>query len=141
MADDQRDLPFPNVQMNKDKGMPFFKGLVEMREEGCIRSSDNSQSIHPNPRFYKYYWWIFWSESPTEGRDFLTEEHRLSIAPAMQLMNRLGEEKEPHIFINEQWPRLDPVNPFDLNHHRWSSVTNWAPSFDEDPDPEWNGHR
>ena len=47
-----------------------------------------ASGVHPNPRFYKYYWWVFWIESPIDGWQFLDKQYCLSIAVAIQLMDR-----------------------------------------------------
>ena len=53
---------------------------------------------------------------------------------------QLRAEQEAYILYNEQFPRLDPTNPFNPHHARWQNVT-WAPSLDDDPDEAWKGHK
>ncbi len=91
--------------------------------------------MHPNPRFYKYYWWIFCRESPCEGRAFLTKAHRLSTKAAFDLIDALAYKKQPYVIYNTRLPRLGPDTPFDPNSKRWASDTEWAPAYDEDTDP------
>jgi hypothetical protein len=62
--------------------------------------------IHPNPRFYKYHWWVFWNESPVDGYKFLTKEYCLSTAAAIRLVDRLKKENEPCWLYNARLPRL-----------------------------------
>ena len=91
--------------------------------------------MHPNPWFYKYYWWVFWKESPVDGLAFLSKEYRLSTAAAMQLLASLRERKEPCLIYNSRHPRMDKANvPFPLNpeSERWKD-TEWAPAYDDDP--------
>ena len=96
--------------------------------------------MHPNPRFYKYYWWIFWKESPVEGEQFLSKDYRLCTAAAMQLLDRLKEQNELCWLYNRSLPRMDKANPFNLESERWKD-TEWAPAYDDDPDPVWNGFK
>jgi hypothetical protein len=93
--------------------------------------------MHPNERFYKYYWWVFWNESPIDGEQFLSEEHRLSTAAAMQLLARLKQANEPCWLYNERIPRVGAVIPRDPKSPRWLGIS-WAPAYDEDPDPIWD---
>lgn len=41
---------------------------------------------------------------------------------------------------NRQLPRRGLGKPFDLTHPRWAN-REWAPAWEDDPDPEWNGHK
>lgn len=109
------------------------------RGQRC-RCSSNASDVHPNPRFYKYYWWVFWNESPVDGFEFLTDQYRLSMAAAIELMNSLKERNEPYWLYNKKVPRLGSNIPFNLQSPRWQGV-DWAPAYDEDPDPisDWEG--
>ena len=110
---------------------PNFMEL-EAIKRGCI---SYATYMHPNPRFYKYYWWIFWRGSTCEGLQFRSNEHRLSTKAAFDLMDLLSKKKEPHIIYNIRLPRLGPDSPFDPNSKRWVAGTEWAPGYDEDTDP------
>lgn len=113
---------------------PCLQRIRQERAEGRSVGSSCAQGVHPNPRFYKYVWWVFWSESPIDGWDFCCDEHRLSTAAALSLLADLEERGEPYWLYNRQIPRRDPANPFDVEHPRWRDVE-WAPAFDDDPDP------
>ena len=113
--------------------IPSFNGLRH--------SASYATKIHPEPRFYKYYWWVFWEGSPCEGREFLSDAHRLSTAAAAALMDRLHAEDKPYLLYNTRQPRRDPDNtPFDPASDRWAGVT-WAPAFDDDKDELWQGFK
>ena len=47
---------------------------------------------------------------------------------------------EPYILHNGHRPRRFPGVPFDPSKARWKEA-NWAPSLEEDSDPEWHGQR
>ena len=114
---------------------PSFKELEEQLGQGDRRSWSYATNMHPNPKFYKYYWWIFWRGSPIDGWAFLGKEYRLSTAVADQLMKKLRDEEEPYWRYNSRLPRRDPENtPFDPQSPRWEGVE-WALAFDQDSDP------
>ena len=112
---------------------PDFIAIRAERESGRSCSS-YAQGVHPNPRFYKYFWWVFWAQSPVDGWKFLGEEYRLSTASALTLLADLKRRGEPHWVYNCRVPRRDQANPFDVNHPRWQGVE-WALAYDDDPDP------
>ncbi|MFM2007134.1 MAG: hypothetical protein RLZZ09_2789 [Pseudomonadota bacterium] len=115
---------------------PSFAILKAETESGANRDypvSWNAQSIHPNPRYYKYYWWVFWRGSPCDGEDFLTPAYWLPTKLAFELMGQLDREGQPYWVYNRQLPRLDPASPFDPEHPKWRN-TAWAPAYDADTD-------
>ena len=97
-----------------------------------------SQPLQGDPEFFKYKWWIFHRGSSAEGAAFMTQEHQLSTAAAMQLIERLREQGEPFLVYNEVLPRLpvDGSPPWDMNAKRWKNAR-WAPNWHDDVDPEW----
>ena len=120
--------------------LPSFQALEEFRQMGWKRAYCGTSSVHPKPHYYKFYWWIFSKYSPVEGRNFLDKKYRLSTAEAMRFMDELAKEKEPCMVYNVRLPRLDSKNPFNPNSSRWEGYE-WAPSWDEDTDEEWNGFK
>jgi hypothetical protein len=125
---------------------PSFKLLAEFKlqaknkEEVSLWSSF-AQGMHPNPKFYKYRWWIFWEQSPVDGMAFLEDRYAIGTAAAMTLMNKLEQQKKIHWIYNKRLPRLEPgVTPFDPQHPKWKNYA-FSTALSEDADPEWNGHR
>lgn len=116
--------------------------FVELREERAECKSNgtgafgtsSARRVHPNPRFYKYYWWIFWNESPVDGRAFLADQYRLNTAAAIQLMDQLDKLGEPYWIYNEQVRRLGSTIPYDPQSPKLRDIE-WAPAYDDDPDP------
>jgi len=97
--------------------------------------------MHPNPYYYKYYWWVFWEGSPCEGYKFFSDDLRLCLAKAEELMTNLRKIQKSFWVYNHRCPRLDPINtPFNENHNRWKDVE-WAPAFDDDKDPICDGFK
>jgi hypothetical protein len=95
---------------------------------------------HSNPRFYKYYWWVFHKGSPEEGEAFLVPRYRLCMHDAYALERELRARRETFITHNRQHPRFDPRRPFDPNAKKWANVE-WAPCFEDDTDPLYKGFR
>jgi hypothetical protein len=117
--------------------LPTFSMLDEARKEGCLCQS-YALTLHPNPRFYKYVWWVFSKYSTAEGQEFFSEANRLTTAAAMRLLERLKAENEPCVLYNARLPRAGSI--FDPTAEKWQSVE-WAPAYEEDKDESWNGHK
>lgn len=121
--------------------MPSFKKLAtETERSGFHWKFCGASHRHPNPRFYKYYWWIFWQESPCDGWAFKTKPYRLATQQAFDLIQRLQAEKQSYWIYNTRLPRLDPANPFNPKAEVWRDAE-WAPAFDEDTDAEHEGFK
>jgi hypothetical protein len=112
---------------------PSFEHLSnEIRNHG-FHTQFYGSFMHPNPRIFKYYWWIFWEGSICDGNSFLVDENRLSTNGANALCEKLSAQKISHWIYNTRLPRLDTESPFDPSSKKWQGV-NWAPAFDEDCD-------
>lgn len=115
--------------------IPTFEKLVAYNaERGPKIRNAGCSSVHPNPRMYKYYWWIFTEHSPVEGTAFLTEPYRLSIFDFQQQLKHCKENNLSAFIYNERRYRLDPSLPFDFDKLRQEGVS-FAPCFDDDTDP------
>lgn len=119
---------------------PDFKCLREQnRDDGLCHSY--ARQMHPDPRLFKYRWWIFWRESPCDGMEFLAIEHSLCTSDAMVLLDKLSQENECHWVYNQPIPRDEPgVTPFARSSTKWMS-SEFASSLDNDADPQWQGFR
>jgi hypothetical protein len=117
--------------------VPTFKDLAADGKGGSF-----ARGMHPNPYFYKYYWWIFHEGSPCEGMEFLEDEFRIPFREAFELTEHLRALGKPFWMYNRKLPRADWANtPWDPDAHAWKDQE-WAPPFDADPDPiHPNGHR
>jgi hypothetical protein len=124
--------------------IPNFEQIKEQKltpkSEERSYCSRCSTSFNPNPKLYKYYWWVFWAGSPCDGREFLSPQYRMTTKKAFDFMEELSLKKEPHWLYNRLTPRDDPQNPFDKASDRWRGVE-WAVAFDEDTDEIYNGHK
>lgn len=117
---------------------PSYADLQSLREMGA-RHASYAKGIHPNPRFYKYKWRIFWQGSSVEGAAFFRTEP-LSISAALDLIGWLESQNESFIVYNTRYPRRGNVI-WDADPPRWKGVE-FAPAYDADEDPQIeSGHR
>ena len=93
-----------------------------------------------NPRFYKYSWQIWAPECELEGEDFFVRGDHMSTASFAELFKKMHAENQSGWIYSRKRPRLGIDTPFNKNHHRWREVE-FAISWDDDPDPIWNGHK
>jgi len=96
-----------------------------------------ASNLHPNPYFYKYYWWVFWQGSPIDGEEFLGNDYQLCTHDAFTLLDQLNASGESWVLYNKHHPRYDLINtPFDFNHPQWQNRI-FAPAYEQDTDPVW----
>jgi hypothetical protein len=114
--------------------VPTFKQLREEREAGLRGIRFQGRFLHPNPAFYKYYFYLFSEEANTEGSAFFSVENRLCIHTYRQRADAFPSESDLAFAYNERLPRRGPETPFDEDHPRWEGQE-WAPPLAEDPDP------
>lgn len=95
----------------------------------------HGKRMHPNPRFFKYYWSIY-----TYSEEQNPNDHRLPYSEGLKRLADLSERKIPHIYSNYRVLRNDSGIPFDLEHEKYKDYE-FAPSFDKDSDPEQDGFR
>jgi hypothetical protein len=119
--------------------IPNFEKIKEADKNG-FKISSYASGIHPNPKFYKYYWHVFWEDSPCDGKEFFDNKYRMSTKSAMDLIDKLKIKDKPCWLYNRRLPRADVANPFDVNSKVWKD-SEWAVSFDEDTDKIYQGHK
>jgi hypothetical protein len=120
--------------------IPSFDALQKHSEDDGVGRSYAGR-MNPNPKLYKYRWWVFWRESACDGPQFLDEKHSLCTADAMALIDTLTRNGECHWIYNKRMPRDQPgVTSFDRSSPKWRNVQ-FAPTFHCDADSEWNGFR
>ena len=120
---------------------PCQADLDYLIQEGCCNQSFQGSFLHKNPRFYKYYFWIYHRGVTIEGAEFWGNQYRLPIKSAFDLINHLKKTNQAFMVFNRRFPRWDPgVVPFDRDSEKWKD-TEWAPAFDEDADEEYQGFK
>lgn len=99
-----------------------------------------AQRLHPQPRFYKYLWQVWTPTSESEGEDFFRFGPRFTTAQYVVLREGMLQAGEPGWVYNRQLLPLGAGTPFDPKHPRWQGVL-FAPAWDDDSDPVWEGHK
>lgn len=102
------------------------------------RQVSYAQGMHPNPRFYKYYWRVFHHQSE-EGKLFF-KSPALTTNAMHELCERLRNENKGYMLYNWSRPRIGDDVPFNFNSPRWRGCFT-APAYDEDSDIPWRGHK
>lgn len=115
---------------------PYFENLDKFVAQGS-RGTSFAQRMHPNPRFYKYYWHVFSRSSAYEGGEFFTK-CKISTYEAVKEMDRLRKAGEPYMVYNGSLPRSGSDTSFSKKKSE-----HWAPPYDDDPDQPLggNGHK
>lgn len=96
--------------------------------------------MHPNPRFYKYRWQIYTENCEWEGGDFFENAPQYCTAACMARLQALDVPGVKYLLYNYIYPRRFEGMPFDPQHAKWQSCQ-WAPSWEDDPDPVWKGFK
>ncbi|EHP30520.1 hypothetical protein SMGD1_1997 [Sulfurimonas gotlandica GD1] len=110
---------------------------------GWIGTRISSTNIIENPKLKKRYFWIYHYEMPYESAKevFWKEEHKLSFKKAMDLMDKLEENKIPYAMISNTFHRLGTkVFNYEKLKQEWPDMK-FAVSFDEDTDEEYKGFK
>ena len=74
--------------------------------------------IHPNPRYYKYLWWIYTEDSLWEDQAFFDHSPKLCTHDAMVWIETLKMAGQTFIVYNESLPRRGAGVPLDFNSAR-----------------------
>lgn len=118
---------------------PTYDNLRRRSGDGpSVMYASASPGPAGNPRHYKYFWQVFSLESTLEGGEFLQHAPALCTAQFEAEVARLNARGLSCLVYGWHRPRLDPSNPFDLNHNKWKGME-FAPSWDDDPDPVVEG--
>lgn len=120
---------------------PRYDKIRRDKERGGTGVRFFGRFLHPNPQFYKYYFYLFTVDSPQEGKAFFNRANRLSIAEYEQRCREIEDTGDLAYAYNRRLPRRGDATPFDEDHPKWEDAE-WAPPLKEDPDPPVeNGHR
>jgi hypothetical protein len=92
------------------------------------------------PTFYKYTWQIWTPDCELEGIEFLRYAPRMSTAVFMARYEEMVDSGSAGWIYRHDRPREGAGTPFDRSHAKWKAVE-FAQSWDDDPDPIWNGHK
>lgn len=103
----------------------------------------SGSNLHQNPRMYKYDWWIYPSNSPYESAEdiFFISEHCLSTKAFYEMARELNEEQISFAYVNCKQYRLGNSV---LNYEKMKQESpnmEFAPTYDEDKDEAYEGHK
>ena len=95
----------------------------------------SGSNIHPNPKFYKYYWWIYSMESKKESAAdvFYKKEYRLSTKEFNYESKRLQDNKISFAYVNSKIYRLGSIFNYNKLKEKYPNIE-FAPSFEDDTD-------
>ena len=120
------------------------KEWFTMRGEKGVRAAFISGSnLHPNPKLYKYYWWIYPANSTYASayEVFYKPEHALTMKEFDTLSKRLFDENISFAYVNRKVHRLgNKIWDYEKIKQEYPN-TEFAPAFDDDPDEEHEGHK
>lgn len=102
--------------------------------------------LHSTRHFFKYYWWVITKDKAVETprgpiplfEDFRRPETALTTFDAMLKARDLDDYFETYFIYNRQVRRLDPQTPW---YNTLMLQGGGAPSYDEDDDRPWRGHK
>lgn len=100
-------------------------------------------NLHPSFKMYKYYWWIFAHncEYNTASDIFYKELYKLTTKDAMEKMNELELKKIPFAYVNKKFQRLG-CSVWNYSKIKIDNPNiQFAPSYEDDIDEEWNYHK
>ena len=119
------------------------KKRLEQRGKEFMVIFVSGSNINPNPKLYKYYWWIYSMESDenSAAEVFYTKAHRLSTKKFEEESIRLQDNKISFAYVNRKLHRLGTIFDYEKLLKEFSDIE-FAPAYEDDSD-EMNeeGHR
>jgi hypothetical protein len=119
------------------------KKRLEQRGKEFMVIFVSGSNINPNPKLYKYYWWIYSMESyeNSAAEVFYTKAHRLSTKKFEEESIRLQDNKISFAYVNRKLHRLGTIFDYEKLKEKYPDIE-FAPAYEDDSD-EINdeGHR
>ena len=119
------------------------KKRLEQRGKEFMVIFVSGSNINPNPKLYKYYWWIYSMESyeNSAAEVFYTKAHRLSTKKFEEEAIRLQDNKISFAYVNRKLHRLGTIFDYEKLKEKYPDIE-FAPAYEDDSD-EMNeeGHR
>lgn len=116
------------------------KEFLEIMQGGLFIAGTHP---HPDPRLYKYNWWVFHSgiDEADASEVFWNERYRMCEKDHRDLIQTLTEKKAGYFVANDRQYRLG-TTLWDYDRLKIGDPDiRFAPAFDDDPDPMINGRR
>lgn len=101
----------PSFRITKENAL---KKLNQSGRDFMIAFISGS-NLHPNPKLYKYYWWIYSLESKenSAAEVFYKKEHRLTVKEFKKESARLEDNKISFAYVNSKRHRLGTIFNYD----------------------------
>ncbi|MGJ0321961.1 hypothetical protein [Aliarcobacter cryaerophilus] len=119
------------------------KKRLEQRGKEFMVIFVSGSNINPNPKLYKYYWWIYSMESKEKSAAevFYTKAYRLSTKKFEEESIRLQDNKISFAYVNRKLHRLGTIFDYEKLLKEFSDIE-FAPAYEDDSD-EMNeeGHK
>lgn len=92
-------------------------------------------NLHPNPKMYKYYWWIYSLESKQENAHevFYKKEYELTTKEFEKEFQRLRDSKISFAYVNIKLHRLDSIFDYEKLKTNYPDIK-FASSYEDDND-------
>ncbi len=112
-----------------------LKEYLEKMDKDFTSIFVSGSSLNPNPRLYKYYWWIYSMESKENSAYdiFYKKEYRLSTKEFNNEIKRLQENNISFTYVNQKLHRLGSIFNYHKLKEKYPNIE-FALSFDEDSD-------
>ncbi|RBQ32046.1 hypothetical protein CRU92_04560 [Arcobacter sp. FW59] len=114
----------------------WIKKQEKIRNCNLFISFISGLNINPNPKLYKYYFWIYSLESKEKNADeiFYKDEYKLSISEFENKYNDLKSREISFVYINVGYKRLNNT-VFDYKKIKEKyPETQFAISYEDDTD-------
>ena len=119
------------------------KKRLEQRGKEFMVIFVSGSNINPNPKLYKYYWWIYSMESKEKSAAevFYSKAHRLTTKKFEEEAIRLQDNKISFAYVNTKLHRLGTIFDYEKLLKEFSDIE-FAPAYEDDSD-EMNeeGHK
>ncbi len=119
------------------------KKRLEQRGKEFMVIFVSGSNINPNPKLYKYYWWIYSMESyeNSAAEVFYTKAHRLSTKKFEEEAIRLQDNKISFAYVNRKLHRLGTIFDYEKLKEKYPDIE-FAPAYEDDNDEMIeNGHK
>ncbi|MDX4037703.1 hypothetical protein [Aliarcobacter skirrowii] len=119
------------------------KKRLEQRGKDFMVIFVSGSNINPNPKLYKYYWWIYSMESKEKSAAevFYSKAHRLSIKKFEEEAKRLQDNKISFAYVNSRYYRLGSIFNYEKLKEKYPDIE-FAPAYEDDSDEMIeNGHK
>ena len=105
------------------------------RDDNFLIAFISGSNINPNPKLYKYYWWIYSIKSKENSayEVFYKKEHRLTTKKFEEEAIRLQDNKISFAYVNSKLHRLGTIFDYVKLLKEFPDIE-FAPAYEDDSD-------